>query len=145
MLKCICLDSVQSGWTCLANLGFRFCPVRKLICPVQSSPNRYLNQQVLNSTNVGIPKSLIYFFDEAIGAYQQWWSKLKKACHIENIMRDQKTQLQKALIELKFLVMFYGLTAKVVILYSSCFYTRPPRIIHFQVSRFFTVKFIQIF
>ena len=32
-------DSVRSGRTCPANLGVRSCPVRKLICPVRSSPN----------------------------------------------------------------------------------------------------------
>ena len=31
-------DSVRSGRTCPANLGVRSCPVRKLICPVRSSP-----------------------------------------------------------------------------------------------------------
>ena len=31
-------DSVQSGRTCLANLGVRSFPVRKLICPVRQSP-----------------------------------------------------------------------------------------------------------
>ena len=33
------LESVQSSRTCPANLGVRSCPVRKLICPVQLSPN----------------------------------------------------------------------------------------------------------
>jgi hypothetical protein len=39
MLKSISPDSVRSGRTCPANLGVRSCPVRKLICPVRSSPN----------------------------------------------------------------------------------------------------------
>ena len=38
MLKSISPDSVRSGKTCPANLGVRSCPVRKLICPVRSSP-----------------------------------------------------------------------------------------------------------
>ena len=32
------LDLVRSSKTRLANLGVRFCPVRKLICPVQLCP-----------------------------------------------------------------------------------------------------------
>ena len=32
-------DLVRSGRTCLANLGVRSGPVRKLICPVQLSPS----------------------------------------------------------------------------------------------------------
>ena len=39
MLKSISPDSVRFGRTCLANLGVRSCPVRKLKYPVQSSPN----------------------------------------------------------------------------------------------------------
>ena len=39
MLK-ISPDSVRSGRTCPANLGVRSCPVRKLICPVRSSPSK---------------------------------------------------------------------------------------------------------
>ena len=39
MSKNISLDSVRSGRICPANLGVRSCPVRKLICPVRSSPN----------------------------------------------------------------------------------------------------------
>ena len=35
------LDLVWSGRTCLANLGVRSCLVRKLICPVRSSPSAY--------------------------------------------------------------------------------------------------------
>jgi hypothetical protein len=38
MFKSISLDSVWSSRTCLANLGVRSCPVRKLKCPVRSSP-----------------------------------------------------------------------------------------------------------
>ena len=38
MLKNISPDSVRSGRTCPANLDVRSCPVRKLICPVRSSP-----------------------------------------------------------------------------------------------------------
>ena len=38
MLKSISPDSVRSGRTCPANLSVRSCPVRKLICPVRSSP-----------------------------------------------------------------------------------------------------------
>ena len=34
-------DSVWSGRTCPANLGVLSCPVRKLICPVLSSPSSY--------------------------------------------------------------------------------------------------------
>ena len=39
MFKNICLDSVWSGRTCLANLDVRSCPVRKLIYLVRLSPN----------------------------------------------------------------------------------------------------------
>ena len=41
MVKCLkkSPDLVRSGRTCPANLGVRSCPVRKLICPVRSSPN----------------------------------------------------------------------------------------------------------
>ena len=39
MFKNVSPDSVRSGRTCPANLGVRFCPDRKLICPVWSSPN----------------------------------------------------------------------------------------------------------
>ena len=39
MFKDIGPDSVWSGRTCPANLGVRSCPVRKLICPVRSSPS----------------------------------------------------------------------------------------------------------
>ena len=38
MSKNISPDSVRSCKTCPANLGVRSCPVRKLICPVRSSP-----------------------------------------------------------------------------------------------------------
>ena len=38
MFKNISPDLVRSGRSCLANLGVRSCPVRKLICPVWSSP-----------------------------------------------------------------------------------------------------------
>ena len=38
--KNISPDSVRSGRTCPANLGVRSCPVRKLICPVRSSPTQ---------------------------------------------------------------------------------------------------------
>ena len=38
MFKNISPDLVLSGRTCLANLGVRSCPVRKLICPVRLSP-----------------------------------------------------------------------------------------------------------
>ena len=38
MFNNISLDSVRSGRTCPANLGVRSCPVRKLRCPVRSSP-----------------------------------------------------------------------------------------------------------
>ena len=38
MFQNISPDSVRSGRTCPANLGVRSCPVRKLICPVRSSP-----------------------------------------------------------------------------------------------------------
>ena len=38
MSKNISPDSVWSGRTCPANLGVLSCPVRKLICPVRSSP-----------------------------------------------------------------------------------------------------------
>ena len=40
-------DSVGSGRTCLANLGVRSCLVRKLICPVQLSPNPNICQYSL--------------------------------------------------------------------------------------------------
>ena len=43
MFKNISLDLVQSGRTCSTNLGVRSCLVRKLICPVQSSPTWYHN------------------------------------------------------------------------------------------------------
>ena len=39
MFKSIRPDSVLSSRTCLANLGVRSCPVRKLIRPVWSRPN----------------------------------------------------------------------------------------------------------
>ena len=39
MFKKISPDSVWSGRTRLANLGVQSCPVRKLICPVWSSPS----------------------------------------------------------------------------------------------------------
>ena len=42
MFRNISPDSVRSGRTCPANLGVRSCPVRKLICPVRSSPKRYV-------------------------------------------------------------------------------------------------------
>ena len=42
MFEKISPDSVRSGRTCPANLGVRSCPVRKLICPVQSSPTNMI-------------------------------------------------------------------------------------------------------
>ena len=39
MFKNVSPDLVRSGRTCPANLGVRSCPVKKLICPVRSSPN----------------------------------------------------------------------------------------------------------
>ena len=51
MSRNISPDSVRSGRTCLANLGVRSCPVRKLICPVRWSPNleywTYRSQPIL--------------------------------------------------------------------------------------------------
>ena len=44
MSKNISPDSVRCGRTCPANLGVRSCPVRKLICPVRSSPMLNLMQ-----------------------------------------------------------------------------------------------------
>ena len=41
MVKSISLDSVRSSSTCPANLGVQSCPVRKLICPLRSSPTLY--------------------------------------------------------------------------------------------------------
>ena len=41
MSKYISPDSVRSGRTCLANLCVQSCPVRKLICPVRSSPTSH--------------------------------------------------------------------------------------------------------
>ena len=41
MFKNVSPDLVRSGRTCPANLGVRSCPVRKLICPVRSSPNEW--------------------------------------------------------------------------------------------------------
>ena len=38
MFKNISPDSVRSVRTCPANLGVQSCPVKKLICPVRSSP-----------------------------------------------------------------------------------------------------------
>ena len=38
MFKNLSQDLVQSGRTCQANLSVRYCPVRKLICPVRLSP-----------------------------------------------------------------------------------------------------------
>ena len=39
MFKNLSLDSVRSGGkTCPVNLGVRYCPVKKLICPVSSEP-----------------------------------------------------------------------------------------------------------
>jgi hypothetical protein len=48
-------DSVRSGRTCLAKLGVRSCPVRKLIYRVRSSPNLVLSldsklKSILKST-----------------------------------------------------------------------------------------------
>ena len=40
MSRNISPESVRFGRACLANLGVRSCPVRKLICPVRSSPNQ---------------------------------------------------------------------------------------------------------
>ena len=44
MFKNISPDSVLSGRTCLVNLGVRSCPVRKLMCPVRSSPTIIRNK-----------------------------------------------------------------------------------------------------
>ena len=49
MFKNISPDSVQSGRTCPANLGVRPCPVRKLICPVRSSPTLFLNFSTIST------------------------------------------------------------------------------------------------
>ena len=57
--KNISPDSVRSGRTCPANLGVRSCPVRKLICPVRSSP-RFL---AFNSSSFKpIPKYFVICF-----------------------------------------------------------------------------------
>ena len=48
MFKIISPDSVRSGRTCPANLGVRSCSVRKLICPVQSSPKKLIPRQQQN-------------------------------------------------------------------------------------------------
>jgi hypothetical protein len=47
MFKNICPDLVQSGRICPANLGVQSCPVRKLICSVQLSPNPNICQYSL--------------------------------------------------------------------------------------------------
>ena len=61
MFKNLSPNSVRSGRTCPANLGVRSCPVRKLICPVRSSPNGCLVMGLLDtySKNFGcqMPKS----------------------------------------------------------------------------------------
>ena len=62
MFRNISPDSVRSGRTCPANLDVRSCPVRKLICPVRSSPTFLAHSR----RSVLILKALLVHFSLAL-------------------------------------------------------------------------------
>ena len=71
MFKDVSLDFVQSGRTCLANLGVGSCPVRKLICPVFCKVDLLqcvvvvnpLDEKLVNTTSV---QWTIYFLNASL-------------------------------------------------------------------------------
>ena len=81
MLRNISPDSILSGRPCPANLGVRSCTVRKLICPVWSSPTLKKVTCLL-----GCPsgqknlENLLWTSCRLVGPNSQWGSKNSAYC-----------------------------------------------------------------
>ena len=77
MFKNISPDSVRCGRICPANLGVRSCPVRKLICPVRSSPiaKSGSNKKNFNSANLilMLQESLV----QEVPAFRDFWYQME--------------------------------------------------------------------